>query len=400
MAKKSGKYNLQNGILRRLYFQHTQSCAELSRWLDKSIPLIARALNELMHAGYVVASGYAPSTGGRRAMRYSLKPDKCYILSVCMDQLFTNMVLMDLYNCPVFPRRSINLDLHRHKDALAALTEALTQYIADSKIDRDKILGVGIGMPGFVNVDKGVNYTFFRQDMDQDHRSYIEEQLGIRVFMDNDSRLTALAESTFGGARGHSNAMIINVGWGTGLGMIINGELFRGDTGYAGEFSHIPLSDNGVLCECGKKGCLETETSLYIMAQKAVQEIKKLKKHHLPVKDIPFMSDVILEAANKGDQLSIDLLSNLGYMLGKGIAILIHIMNPRLIVLSGRGSKAGKILVAPIQQALTQYCIPRLLDQITIKVSTLQQDAGIIGAAAYAMENVEIQQKKAIRPMA
>lgn len=331
-------------------------------------------------------------------MCYSLKPDKAYILAVSMDQLFTDMVLMDLHNRPVFSRRSIKLDLHHHKDALETLATALNQYISDAKIDRDKILGVGIAMPGFVNVDKGVNHTFFRPDMD--HRGYLEQQLGLRVFMDNDSRLTALAESTFGGARGHQNAMIINVGWGTGLGMIINGELFRGDTGYAGEFSHIPLSDNGVLCECGKKGCLETETSLYIMAQKALEEIKKLKEHHLPVKELPFMSDVILDAANKGDQLSIELLSQLGYMLGKGIAILIQIMNPKLIVLSGRGSKSGKILMAPIQQALTEYCIPRMLEQITIKVSTLRQDAGIIGAAAYVMKNMEIQPKKTTHAVA
>jgi predicted NBD/HSP70 family sugar kinase len=282
---------------------------------------------------------------------------------------------------------NMELDLHQSESTLEKLAEAINNHIQRSGVPKDKIIGAGIGMPGFINVQEGINYTFFDQHLDGGHRCFLEKTLGIPVFIDNDSSLTALAEWTFGPAKDHKNAMIINIGWGTGLGMIVNGALFRGETGYAGEFSHIPLSDNGILCECGKRGCLETETSLLIMAEKAVNEIKEGRKNGIPLQDVRYMSDVIMEKAILGNQFCIGLLTHIGAALGKGIAILIHIMNPGLIVLSGRGAKAGKILMAPIQQALTQYCIPRLAENTRIVISELGQDAGLVGAAALVMEH-------------
>jgi predicted NBD/HSP70 family sugar kinase len=396
MARLVDSHGLQNGILKRLYFKKNQSCAALSGWLKKSIPLVTKVLNELIADGYVITNGFAPSTGGRRPLSYSLKPDKGFILAVGMDQHFTTLVMVDLAGRQVSTPETVELNLHREKDALQTLADIVSAHIEGSGIDKEKIIGAGFGMPGFINVQEGVNYTFFDQDMKISHRSFLEKTLDMPVFIDNDSSLTALAEWTFGLAKGYKNALIINIGWGTGLGMVINGELFRGDSGYAGEFSHIPLSDNGVLCECGKRGCLETETSLLVMAEKAVEEIQQGKVHHLPLKDVKYMSDVIIELARRGDQYCIELLSQVGFMLGKGIAILIHILNPGLIVLSGRGAKAERILMSPVQQALNQYCIPRLVEHTEIVVSRLVQDAGLIGAAALVVEHVNIYQGKPV----
>lgn len=390
MAKHIDNNSLQNSILKRLYFQKGQSCADLSEWLGKSIPLVTRELNEMIKEDYVVIDGYVPSTGGRRAQRYALNTKKGYILAIAMDQLFTRIAVMDLANQAVSNVETIELDLHQQKDALEIVAKVALEHIALSGINKEDIIGAGVGMPGFINVQEGINHTFFRQGKDISHREYLERTLNMPVFIDNDSSLTALAEWTFGQAKGYDNAMIVNIGWGTGLGMIVNGKLFRGDEGYAGEFSHIPLSDNGVLCECGKRGCLETETSLLIMAQKAMDELKQGNKNGIEQANMKYMSDTIMEAAANGNQFCIGLLSQIGLALGKGIAILIHIMNPGLIVLSGRGAKAEKILMAPVQQALTQYCIPRLVEHTKIVVSKLGQDASLIGAAALVMEHGKI----------
>jgi predicted NBD/HSP70 family sugar kinase len=390
MVKRPDPHFLQNSLLRRLYFKKSQSCAELSAWVKKSIPIVTKALNELIKEDYVITSGFAPSTGGRRPLSYSLNPSKGYIVAVSMDQLFTRMVILNLAGEQVSPPDTLELDLHAEKDALQILAKGVASHMERSGIEKSMIIGAGFGMPGFINSEEGVNYTFFEQGLKQGHRGYLQRALGVPVFIDNDSSLTALAEWTFGMARGYRNALIINIGWGTGLGMIINGELFRGDNGYAGEFSHIPLSDNEILCECGKRGCLETETSLLVMAEKAVREMRSGKVHHLPVKDVRYMSDVIMDGARKGDQYCIALLSQMGFMLGKGIAILIHIVNPKLIVLSGRGARAAKILMSPVQQALNQYCIPRLLEHTEIVVSKMVQDAGITGAAALVAEHANM----------
>ena len=323
-------------------------------------------------------------------MKYALNGSSGYVVAVSMDQLFTTIQIVDLSRRPVTEPDTFELDLFQQKQALVVLGDRIVKHLGASGLSRKTILGVGIAMPGFINHEKGINHTFFAQDRAISHRDFLQEQLHLPVFLDNDSSLTALAEWTFGRAKGARNAMIINLGWGTGLGMIVNGELFRGETGIAGEFSHIPISDNGVLCECGKRGCLETETSLLIMAQKARTRIAEGDQTGIPSTDEKYMSDAIIDAATRGNQLCINLLSQMGFALGKGIAILIHIMNPGMIVLSGRGARAEKILMAPIQQALNAYCIPRLAAHTEIVPSALCQQAALIGAAALVIENTSI----------
>lgn len=370
-----------------------QPCAALSESLNKSIPLVTRELAELISEGFVEDNGYAPSSGGRRPLVYSLKADRIYVLAVAMDQLFTRIAIMDLQNNYVSKPETLELDLHENDHALTELIRIINNHIRRSGIEKSRIAGAGIGMPGFVNNRLGINHTFLTDHLNGSGlREFLEKKLGLPVCIDNDSSLIALAELRFGLARTHKNVMVVNIGWGIGLGMIVDGELFRGHTGYAGEFSHIPTSDNDILCECGKRGCLETEASLLLVAQKAVAEITAGKTKGLKLMDTRYMGDYIMEAANKGDQFAIELLSETAYNLGKGIAILIHIMNPELIVLSGRGALAGKLFMAPIQHALNKYCIPRLAEHTALKVSPLGYDAQLTGAAALVMENFGIHQ--------
>ena len=146
------------------------------------------------------------------------------------------------------------------------------------------------------------------------------------------------------------------------------------------------------MCGCGKKGCLETETSLLVLVEKAIEGIKEGRVSSL--KNIPYdnpeeANNLIVKSALEGDQFAVELLSEIGYKIGRGVAILIHLLNPKLIVLSGRGSIAGKIWQAPIQQALNEYCIPKLAHNATIEVSDLGFKAELIGAATLVMENFE-----------
>ncbi len=388
---------LKNMIIKRLYFDKAMSCAELSDLFDKSIPSIAKAINELIDEGFVVEQGFAPSSGGRRPLLYSIKPDALYILAVAMDQLTTRIQLLDLFNHPVADAVQIGLKLLNNPGALRVLTDNINQYIAKAPVKKSKIAGIGIGMPGFVNVIEGINYTY----LDAEGKSltrHLTEKTGLPAYIDNDSSLIALAEQKFGIAKAQKDVMVINLGWGIGLGMIVNGEIFHGHNGFAGELSHIPLSEDGALCVCGKRGCLEAEASMLVVAEKAIEGIKNGRVTTLTTTDnnpTKIFGDALLEAADNGDQFAIELLSDAGYKIGKALAILIHIMNPKTIVLSGRGARVGRILLAPIQQALHKYCIPRLASGTELLISDLGFDAELIGAAVLTMENFDKEQKKA-----
>ena len=389
---------LKNIIVKRLYFDKALSCAELSDFFDKSIPSITKAVNELMSEGFVVEQGYAPSSGGRRPLLYSIKPDAMYILAVAMDQLSTRIQLLDLLNRPVADSLMLDLKLLNNDEALGILIKSINQYIVSTNIPKNKIAGIGMGMPGFVNVVQGINYTYLNAG-GKSLTQYLREQIGLPVYIDNDSSLIAMAEQKFGIAKQQQNVMVINLGWGIGLGMIVNGEIFRGHNGFAGELSHIPISDDETLCTCGKRGCLETVASMLVVTEKAIEGIKNGRVTSLKITDdkpSKSLGDAIMEAAGNGDQFAIELLSDAAYKIGKALAILIHIMNPQTIVLSGRGARAGKILLAPIQQALHKYCIPRLAESTQLLVSDLGFDAELIGTAVLMMENFDKEVKSLV----
>lgn len=389
MADKTLLYKKK--IIKELYLNSPLSCAEVSSSLKKSLPITTKILNDLLEEGWVKENGHAPSTGGRRPAMFALHPDSHYVVSVAMDQFVTRIAIMNMQNAVVFGVEKFELPLPKNSEALPALTKLIAQVIEKSGVEKRKIAGIGIGMPGFIDVRKGLNYSFLPV-AGTNITGYIAKELHLPVFIDNDSSLIALAELRFGAARGRKNAMVLNIGWGVGLGMIVDGELFRGHNGFAGEFSHIPLFSNGKMCSCGKRGCLETETSLLVIVNKAIEGLKQGRLSMLKpslLEHYEQASDTLIHAVHEGDQFAIELLSEAGYHIGRGVAILVHLMNPEVVILSGRGANAGKVWQAPIQQAMNQHCIPKLVSDTTIEFSPLGYQAELIGAAALVMDHYD-----------
>ncbi|SMC52107.1 ROK family protein [Pedobacter africanus] len=382
---------LRGDIVKQLYYKNPLSLTELSKLTRKSLPLVTKVVNSLVAEGYVKEQGLAPSTGGRRASLFLLNPDmQKYLVAVAMDQFTTRMVIYDLARNFVSPVSTLELSIPADNGAVDDLISFIDRNIKASGIDPDKLLGVGIGIPGFIDVENGTDHSHLKTKDGSHLGKYLGKKLGLPVFMDNDSSLIALAEMQFGAAAGKRDVMVANIGWGTGLGMIVNGQLYRGSSGYAGEFSHIPLSNTDNLCSCGKRGCLEVETSLLVMTKKAKAEIEKGAATSMAQSfkdDKRNLGELFLEAARNHDPLAVSILSDAAFLIGKGLATLIHIMNPERIVLSGRGAIAGKILLPPIQQAVNEFCIPRIADKTTIVISELAADAELLAAASLVIEH-------------
>ncbi|UOE49947.1 ROK family protein [Mucilaginibacter sp. SMC90] len=384
---------LRNELIKFFYYDNRLTLAELSRRSQKSLPLVTNTVNGLIDDGYIQDNGLAASTGGRRASSFQLNADKQrYIVAVAVDQMVTQVVIYDLMNNVKVGLKKKELVLHDNPKLTETFIAFLKDYISGSGIPLNQILGIGIGMPGFVSAIKGVNHTFFKQEGSVTLKEHLTKELGLPVFIDNDSSLIALAELKFGAGKNLQDVLVVNIGWGIGLGMIVNGSLFRGHSGYAGEFSHIPLSQSNKMCSCGKRGCLEVDTSLVFMIDRARSEMdsgasSSMEQIYKTTGGLP--ADLFLNAAKSGDPLAVSVLSDAAFLVGKGISTLIHIMNPMLIVLSGRGAVAGKILMAPIQQAINEFCIPWLAEQTDIQVSTVATNAELLGAATLVIENCD-----------
>ncbi|WP_199140250.1 ROK family protein [Pedobacter sp. ASV12] len=376
---------LRADIIKQLYYRKALSLTEISKRTKKSLPLITATVNMLIKEQYIIEQGLAPSTGGRRAQTFLLNPKKeKYVVAVAMDQLTTRMVIYNLAQEIVMPVKNLDLDI-QDQEAVAKLSRFINRQIEATGLAKNHILGVGIGMPGFVNITEGINYSCLKPADGSNLRQYLAQALGLPVHIDNDSSLIALAELNFGVARDKKDVLVVNIGWGTGLGMIVNGSLYRGSSGYAGEFSHIPLSKTSNLCSCGKVGCLEVDTSLLVMvanAEKALADGSVSIMSELFKDEQKHKADHFLDAVVKRDPLAIAILSDAAFQIGKGLATLIHIMNPESIVLSGRGAKAGKMLLPAIEQAINEFCIPRIAEKTTIVLSKLIEDAELMASAS------------------
>ncbi|HWJ26144.1 MAG TPA: hypothetical protein VNS32_06355, partial [Flavisolibacter sp.] len=172
--EKKDKYRKQ--IVKELYFNKVLSCAELSLKVNKSIPLTTKILNDLIERNWVVEKGYAASSGGRRPVMYSLKKDVLYVIAVSMDQFVTRIAVMDMQNNFVTEVKKVDLPLAKNPRALSALISNISSVIKRSGIAKSKIAGIGIGMPGFIDVEKGINYSFFEMG-----NKSITEQISAKV---------------------------------------------------------------------------------------------------------------------------------------------------------------------------------------------------------------------------
>ncbi len=378
-------------IIQFLYGRKQRSISEISKAINKSIPFVTTLINDMIDEGLIIEDGLADSSGGRRPQLYTLKSDAYCVVAVAVNQVNSIFAIYDLVGQVIFGPIEIENHLNKDGSDLERLADFINENIKKSKVPEEKILGVGIGMPGFINVDKGINHSFlFRKG--ESITDYLESQIGLPVNIDNDSSLIGLAELRLGQTKGHSTTLVVNIGWGVGLGILINEEMYRGETGYAGEFSHIPLYQNEIVCSCGKMGCLETETSLHVLYRKTEQGLNNNAMTTLPDKlpeEKKEAIEIIFDRMQQGDSFSLNILKEVGYELGRGISILIHLFNPGLVILAGQGSKLGKLWIAPVQQGINETSIPKLSEYTEVVTSSLGPNSQLLGASALVIEKMK-----------
>ncbi|SFE35981.1 Sugar kinase of the NBD/HSP70 family, may contain an N-terminal HTH domain [Thermophagus xiamenensis] len=385
------KYQLSIRILKYLYFQGPKAIADICNYLKVSTPNGNSILGILMSKGLIEKKGYGLSKGGRKPELYGLKKDVFYVVSVDMNIHQTQLSIFDSSNSRVTEIEAFALEMDNEIHTLDKLLERIHNHIKKSGIDKQKIVGVGVSFPGLVDSSGGFNYSYFNFG-DKPVRSILQEQLCLPVFVENDAKAVALAVWRFGIAQNQKDVLVLFLDWGIGLGMILNGKLYRGNEGFAGEFSHIPMVENGDSCICGKNGCLQTLAAGSTLVQRAREGILKGKSSLMAqyskenIKDVDLQT--VVSAALKGDQFSINLLSEIGEQLGKGISILIQLFNPGMVVLTGKMAEAGQYLTIPIQQAINTYSMHRISESMKIKHSNMGKQVGLNGALAVVMEDI------------
>ena len=366
------------------------SAPVLSKWLKTSLPTCIVLLNDLIAAGYVKNFGIGESSGGRKPSLYGLPEDGFYVISCDFARFSADMVILDCYHKFVTPVAKI--DTHIDDPQLVdKLYETACKLMAEHNIPNEKVYGIGIDMPGLINSKTGINYTI----KDKKHQN-VGRDLKLRfnklVYVDNDARMHAQGEFHFGAAKEYKDAIIIHWSWGLGLGIFVNGQLCSGKNGFAGEFSHIPVVENGELCICGKRGCLETIASSNTIMRRVKQgfadnEISSLIRQFENNPDKVTPEDVI-NSAREGDEFCIGILNEVGSAMGKGLSYIIQLLNPEVIVLSGPLSKAKLYVLSPIQQSLNRFCLEKISESTHLLISDMGDQTALLGTSEMIFQKV------------
>lgn len=356
--------------------------AELSQAINISAPTVAALINELTQDGLIKDYGKVDSNGGRPASMYGLVADSCYFLGVDIRNYYINIGLLDFKKNLVKLNMKIPLQLENTVECFKSIIAQIKNFIKETGIPKNRILSLCVNLGGRINSNRGISYSYFNFN-ENPLSATIQKETGLITFIENDSRAMAYGEFHKGNVKNEKNVLFLNLDYGIGLGVLIDGKVYYGKSGFSGEIGHIPIFDNEILCHCGKKGCFETEASgralLKLFNEKLAQGIKSSVNAK---KDIR-LNDIILAAKNE-DMLSIDLLAEIGEKIGRAVAILINILNAEMVILGGTLSSTGDYIYLPVKSAVNKYSLNLVNNDTQLVISELGERAGVIGSCLIA----------------
>ncbi len=386
------KNKLKQQLLKEMYLNGASSIIDLSKSLHSSPPSVNVLFLELIQEGWLTEVGTGNSKSGRKPILYGINPNHGYLLVWLINKFESTAVIYDLKN-EVIAKVKISLIIEDNPAYASSILDKTIELLANHQIPHSKIIGIGVCMPGLIDKENGYNYSYPTSEQ-KSINVILGDYFQTFAFTINDAKAIALGEKRFGLARDYNNVLAINIDWGVGLGILINGEVFNGTSGFTGELGHIQVrgAGNGELCSCGKIGCLETVATAKVLIKRVKEELangRVSKITQLCGGNIENVNEeIIIMATHSGDELCIDLLNEIGTELGKALSIAVHLFNPELILVDGLLAKAGKFITIPIEQAINKYCLSEFKSKLSVNTSQLGESAGFLGTFAFIIEHL------------
>jgi predicted NBD/HSP70 family sugar kinase len=357
--------------------------SEIARRCGLSPASVTGITAELIQEDIIYEKDTGKSLGGRRPILLAINPSGRYVVGIKLTETKAIGALTDL-EATVIVKKTKKLRGNASEAVIKQLSQLATELMKAAGLPKKKLLGVGVGLAGIVNSDQGIlRQSPFYGWKELPLRNMLQDLIHVPVYIDNDVNTLTLAEKWFGVGQGIDDFLVVTIGRGIGMGIVVNGQFYRGVKGGAGEFGHTVINPEGPICECGKRGCLETyvgDHGLLRMANEAITQGKILK----PVKTI----DDLLELAKKGDRGAQAIYENAGDMLGRGIANLINIFSPEIIIISGEGVIADDLIFIPMRNSIGRYVLPGLADDTSIQIDIWGDDEWARGAASLVLREL------------
>ncbi|SDB82180.1 transcriptional regulator, MarR family [Pelagirhabdus alkalitolerans] len=375
-------------ILTKILNDGPISRAQIAKETKLTPPTVGSLVKELIDQKIVKESTQGTSKGGRKPTMLVIDHKAYYMIGIDAGPRKIEVILTDLLG-HIVDVKQVNLLLPITEEAfLQTLIQSIETMLSDYSHLSEDIIGIGVAMHGVVDSDSGT--ALYAPNLDL-HNMPVEETLSNHfsylVKVENDARALALAETWFGKAKDTDRLVVVNIGTGVGAGVVIEGELYRGESHIAGEMGHMTIDLNGEVCSCGNRGCLQTLISGPSIARRARREINRGQSSVL-ADEKEITAQVVYEAAENQDLLAIDLLKWTGFYLGVGLTNIIHTINPGQIILNGGVSKSAEYLLPTVRETVGERALTDSAKETPIHVSDLGDESTSLGAVALVLDEL------------
>lgn len=351
--------------------------ADIARRTNISPAAVTHQTAALIEDGLIFEKQEGDSRGGRRPILLALNATGTYVVGVKLAETRATLALTDL-NAEIVTRHAIELGNRDPLSVSDQLAGAINDLLSSAHIGRSRMLGVGVGMAGIVDSTNGIcRLSPYNGWHDVPFAELLEERLDYPVILGNDVNTLTLVEKLYGPGQHVNDLLVVTLGRGVGLGMVLNGQMYRGAKGSGGEFGHTMMDPQGVICQCGNRGCLETYVADPWLLRRAAM-------NGLSVATI----EDLLAAARSGDEIALHVYESAGQILGQGIANLINLFNPSLIIVSGEGVRAGDFVFPAMRAAIEKHTFGQLGEDVALRIEPASDDMWARGAAGLVLNEV------------
>jgi glucokinase-like ROK family protein len=395
---ESKSFKNEWNVLQLIHAKRDISRTELARQTGLSAASITAIVQSLIGKGLVVESGHNSSALGRKPVSLRLRDDAGFLVGVDLGSFYTRVVVTDIRGT-LLSKQESETGMSDGRDLVLSRTlKAIHKAIEDSKTPKHAFKGIGIGHSGVIDVSKGVVLSFPRPGQMTEWknvqlRDILECEFGVPCLLEDSVRAIATAEKHFGLGAGLSDFIYVDVGMGIGAAIFIDGKLYRGPGGSAGEFGHMTVDEHGPLCCCGNYGCLETLASCGAIIQSVKGAIEKgvdSKVRELAQGDMDRISiEIIGQAALQNDSLSFRVLHEAVSHIAVALADVVNLLNPHILIFGGALFRSAPgLFLEPLKRTIKQRALEKSANEVQLKISSLGSEAGALGAGRLISEIV------------
>lgn len=379
---------LKKEILNYFVNNGNATIQELAKIAGLSVPTVTKAVGELLAMGFVNEYGKQETGEGRRPVLYGLNPDSGYFVGVEIKEGVVNIGLANFRGDLIDFDEEHPCRIDNTAESMRELCDVVKGFIEKSEVKKEKLINVLFCISGRVNAASGYSYTLYNFT-EEPLTDILSDMLGYPASIENDTRAFAYAEFMNGVVHGEKDVLVINASMGLGLGIIINGDLYTGRSGFTGEIGHMHMFNNELLCHCGKKGCLETEVSGRALMRTVKERIEAGESSFL-TKDgnSDFTVNDIIDAVVDEDPLCLDVIEHIGHILGETVANLINVFNPELVVIGGLLARTGDFMLQAVKSSMRKYSLNLVNRDTRVALAKNNERGCVIGACLLARKKV------------